>query len=475
MALPELLDASLALVRLLDRALSCRPSGLAKAHRLVSIALFPVVRESFLAYLDLRDALALLLGSLLELDPRDAPRAADLLARSARLVDDLAAFYGFCKALGVCRSSEYPPVDKISDATLEMLDDFVRTGRSRNPPPPPPPPAQGTTDANGHGRHREQGEEEEEEEVVDGADGDESSYEINGMKALPAPPLPAATAQQAASSSSSSSSSLTTSAAAQQPNLIDVHDPPLSSEEHENRLALALFSGDAANVNTTTKWEAFPSTAASSSSSSSSREEIVTNGNARPTVSSIANGGGGGGGSSSSSSATGWELALIEAESEISKPRAAKTEPLAGGFNNLLLESLYEQAETRQKTMAAIAPVGSASSVAVLGHAQSNFLALPAPPSAATALSHDPFAASVSVPPPAYVQMSEMRHKQQLLVQEQQQWLQYQQMLHPQAPAYSALVPPKYPNNPFGAASAFQQPPPTAYSASYYGHNPFIR
>ena len=37
----------------------------------------------------------------------------------------------------------------------------------------------------------------------------------------------------------------------------------------------------------------------------------------------------------------------------------------------------------------------------------------------------DPFAASLAVPPPSYVQMAEMERKQQLLVQEQQMWAQY--------------------------------------------------
>ena len=98
-------------------------------------------------------------------------------------------------------------------------------------------------------------------------------------------------------------------------------------EEHENKLALALFSGGA-ETKVNTKWEAF---------SSSNGEE---NGNGRPTIATIGNG------------MAGWELALIEAESEISKPSVNAS--LAGGFNNLLLESLYDQAETRQKTMAAV-------------------------------------------------------------------------------------------------------------------------
>lgn len=55
-------------------------------------------------------------------------------------------------------------------------------------------------------------------------------------------------------------------------------------------------------------------------------------------------------------------------------------------------------------------------------------LALPAPPGAEgdkTAAGADPFAASLSVAPPPYVQMSEMEKKQRLLVQEQLMWQQY--------------------------------------------------
>ena len=39
--------------------------------------------------------------------------------------------------------------------------------------------------------------------------------------------------------------------------------------------------------------------------------------------------------------------------------------------------------------------------------------------------SADPFAASLAVAPPAYVQMSEIEKKQRLLMEEQEMWQQY--------------------------------------------------
>lgn len=56
-------------------------------------------------------------------------------------------------------------------------------------------------------------------------------------------------------------------------------------------------------------------------------------------------------------------------------------------------------------------------------------LALPAPPTAEGGAQMtsggDPFAASLGVPPPAYVQMSELEKKQKLLMEEQLMWQQY--------------------------------------------------
>ncbi len=101
---------------------------------------------------------------------------------------------------------------------------------------------------------------------------------------------------------------------------------------------------------------------------------------------------------------------------------------MAGGFDPLLLTSMYDQGATRQKQSAAAIPAGSASSVCIPNRPSSSFLALPAPPGAMPLpeSGEDPFAASVVIPPPSYVQIADMSKKQQLLVQEQMMWQKYQ-------------------------------------------------
>ncbi|KAL4183877.1 hypothetical protein AMTRI_Chr11g157270 [Amborella trichopoda] len=112
-----------------------------------------------------------------------------------------------------------------------------------------------------------------------------------------------------------------------------------------------------------------------------------------------------------------WELALVQSTTgglQSHKPA------LGGGFDVLLLDGLYDQAA---KT-SSIAYTGSASSMAGAGATGGQLLALPAPPGAAYS-TNDPFSASTSVAPPAYVQMWDMGKRQALLVQEQQLWQHY--------------------------------------------------
>ncbi|XP_044435854.1 putative clathrin assembly protein At5g57200 [Triticum aestivum] len=99
----------------------------------------------------------------------------------------------------------------------------------------------------------------------------------------------------------------------------------------------------------------------------------------------------GGGGSSASASpavdmdgSSGWELALVAARTDMSS-RSTEMK-LAGGFDGLLLDSLYEDAARRQQQQQATYddPAG------------------------------DPFAASTSVAPPTGVQMSMMAQQQEM-------------------------------------------------------------
>uniref|UniRef100_J3L6F9 AP180 N-terminal homology (ANTH) domain-containing protein n=1 Tax=Oryza brachyantha TaxID=4533 RepID=J3L6F9_ORYBR len=59
-------------------------------------------------------------------------------------------------------------------------------------------------------------------------------------------------------------------------------------------------------------------------------------------------------------------------------------------------------------------------------HCATTVLALPPPPGATASQATDPFAASLAVPPPTYVQMMDMQARQRLLANEQMMWQQFE-------------------------------------------------
>jgi len=358
---PERIFAKMSLLqRLLDRFLACRPTGLAKNSRMVLIALYPVVRESFKLYGDICEVLAVLLDKFFDMENSDCVKAFDAYASAAKQIDELVAFYNWCKDTGVARSSEFPEVQRITDQLLQTLEEFVRdkTKRPKTPerkPQPAPEPK-------------------EEEPVQD----------MNEIKALPAPedftsppspePEPKPKPQQVTG------------------DLVDLREEGETADSQGNKLALALFAGPAESGS----WQSF-----------SDGKPEVTSAWQTPAA---------------EPGKADWELALVETASNLSKQKAT----LGGGFDPLLLNGMYDQGVVRQHVSAAQVS-GSASSVALPGPGKNTtpVLALPGPDGSVQTVGGDPFAASLSVPPPPYVQMADMEKKQQLLVQEQLVWQQY--------------------------------------------------
>ncbi|EEF46954.1 clathrin assembly protein, putative [Ricinus communis] len=355
------------LQRLLDRFLACRPTGLAKNSRMVLIALYPVVKESFQLYADICEVLAVLLDKFFDMEYPDCVKAFDAYASAAKQIDELIMFYNWCKDTGVSRSSEYPDVQKITSKLLETLEEFVRD-RAKRPKSPerkelePPPVAQ------------------EEEPVPD----------MNEIKALPPPedytPPPPAEPEPPKPPQPQVTG-----------DLVNLRDDAVSADDQGNRFALALFAGPPAN-NGNGSWEAFPSNG----------DPQVTSAWQTPAA---------------EPGKADWELALVESASNLSKQKAA----LGGGLDPLLLNGMYDQGMVRQHVSTAQLSGGSASSVALpaAGKSAAPVLALPAPDGTVETVNQDPFAASLSIPPPSYVQMADMEKKQQLLVQEQVVWQQY--------------------------------------------------
>ncbi|KAL9226758.1 hypothetical protein vseg_002532 [Gypsophila vaccaria] len=348
------------LQRLLDRFLACRPTGLAKNCRMLLVALYPIVRESFKLYADICEVLAVILDKFFDMENADCVKAFDAYASSAKQIDELVAFYNWCKDTGVARSSEFPEVQKITDKLLETLEEFVRdrTKRPKSPekkPEPEPPKAE-----------------------------EEPAPDMNEIKALPAP------------------ESFTPPPAEPEPivepkpevtgDLLDLTEEGETADSQGNKLALSVFGLES---NTNASWQTF----------TSDGKEVTSawqNPAAEP-------------------GKADWELALVETASHLSNQKAT----LGGGFDPLLLNGMYDQGVVRQH-VSATQMSGSASSVALPGKTATPVLALPAPDGSVQTVGGDPFAASLTVPPPAYVQMADLEKKQHLLVQEQMVWQQYQ-------------------------------------------------
>ncbi|KAL2928214.1 hypothetical protein RDABS01_019565 [Bienertia sinuspersici] len=358
---PERIFAKMGhLQRLLDRFLACRPTGMAKNSRMVLVALYPIVRESFKLYADICEVLAVLLDKFFDMEISDSSKAFDAYASAAKQIDELVAFYNWCKDTGVARSSEFPEVQRITDKLLETLEEFVRdrTKRPKSPekkPEPNPAPK-------------------EEEPVPD----------MNEMKALPAPEEPTPPPPPPAPKPEPKQFT---------GDLVDLREEGESADSQGNKFALALFAGQSENGNGS--WQAFDS------------KEGVTSAWQNPAA---------------EQGKADWELALVETASNLTKQK----NDMGGGLDPLLLNGMYDSGVVKQHVTATQVS-GSASSVAIPGPGKTTtpVLALPAPDGSVQTVGGDPFAASLSVAPPAYVQMADMEKKQHLLVQEQAVWQQY--------------------------------------------------
>ncbi|XP_044471911.1 putative clathrin assembly protein At2g25430 isoform X1 [Mangifera indica] len=353
------------LQRLLDRFLSCRPTGLAKNNRMILITLYLMVKESFQIYSDICEVLAVLLDKFFDMEYTDCVKAFDAYASAAKQIDKLIAFYNWCKDTGVARSSEYPDVQRITSKLLETLEEFLRD-RANRPKSP-------------------------ERKELDATPREEPVLDMNEIKALPPPEnyTPPPPLEPEPEPEPEPPKPQVTE------DLVNLRDDTVTADDQGNKLALALFNGPAADGNGS--WEAFPSNG-----------EQVTSAWQTPAA---------------EPGKADWELALVESASNLSRQKAA----LGGGFDPLLLNGMYDQGMVRQHVSTSHLSGGSASSVALPGPGKTStpVLALPAPDRTVQTVNQDPFAASLSIPPPSYVQMSDIEKKQHLLVQEQLVWQQY--------------------------------------------------
>ncbi|GAB4828261.1 hypothetical protein Ancab_035173 [Ancistrocladus abbreviatus] len=363
------------LQRLLGLVLACWPKGVAKNDRMVLLAFYLVVTESFKVYGDMCEGLSILLNCFSKMGYLDCVKAFETYVNAAKLIDQLVDFYRWCKEIGVARPSEYPVVLKVTDDLLRSLEGFLKVK------------------ANGSSKGSEKIKEE-----YSLIKAEEPVPNINDMKGLPAlenyiPPPAVHKPLSEDLTPNLSKNQLNPQQEKFTEDLVDLKDEG-SAEDQGNKLALALFSGPI-TVSTNGSWKTF----------SSEKEPQVTS--AWQTL-------------AAEPGKANWEPALVESTSNLSKQKSE----MAGGFDPLLLNGMYDQGALRQHVSSTQMSGGSASSVALplLGRNTFPVLALPDPDGTIQPINPDPFAASLAVPPPSYVQVADIERKQQLLLQEQLLW-----------------------------------------------------
>ncbi|KAG9141616.1 hypothetical protein Leryth_015309 [Lithospermum erythrorhizon] len=348
------------LLLILERFLACRPTGDAKGNRIVLVALYPMVKGSFYLYYDITEILGVLINRFMELPIPKCLAVHEIFCKVSKLFEELDSFYSWSKTMGIARSSEYPELEKIPQKKLDVMDEFIKERsemekKNKEEPEPEPEP---------------------ENEP-------EPEPDMNEIKALPAPE--AEPEQEPEKGEEQAIVEVKEEFKSQFSDLLNLGEDAPTSEEHADKLALALFDGvpTTAPANGPSPWEAF-------------------------------------------NDSENWESALVQSASHLSNQRTE----LPGGFNTLMLDGMYQQGTMNHAVASSgVNATGSASSVAIGSAGRPAMLALPAPPSANGASNTntvtDPFAASIAIAPPPYVQMSEMEKKQILLVEEQVMWQQY--------------------------------------------------
>ncbi|XP_050263209.1 putative clathrin assembly protein At1g03050 [Quercus robur] len=354
------------LQQLLERLLACRPTGEAKNSRVVIVALYPIVKESFQIYYDITEIMGILVDRFMEQEVQDCVKIHEMFCRVGKQFDELDMFYAWSKSIGIARSSEYPELEKITRKKLEIMDEFIRD-----------------KSALAECKKSKPQQEEQKEVPVE-----ENVEDMNAIKALPPPEgfVETSVVEEKKEVEPIKKEEKETKITQQEGDLLNLGEGTITSEEHADKLALALFDGGAQPTNQAPAlaWEAF-------------NDENAD-----------------------------WESTLVQSASNLSGQKPS----LPGGFDMLLLDGMYKQAETNAAIQGPGSGVtGSASSVALGSAGRPAMLALPAPASpegsSAITSSADPFAASLAVAPPPYVQMSDMEKKQRLLVDEQLMWQQY--------------------------------------------------
>ncbi|AEE85135.1 ENTH/ANTH/VHS superfamily protein [Arabidopsis thaliana] len=404
----ELLEQLPALQQLLYRLIGCQPEGSAYSNYLIQYALALVLKESFKIYCAINDGIINLVDMFFEMSRHDAVKALNIYKRAGQQAENLADFYEYCKGLELARNFQFPTLRQPPPSFLATMEDYIKEA-----------PQSGSVQKKLE--YQEKEEEEQEEEEAEHSVQPEEPAEADNQKE---------------------------NSEGDQPLIEEEEEDQEKIEEEDAKPSFLIDTDDLLGLN-----EINPK-AAEIEDRNALALAIYPPGHEAPGPSNIL--------SLIETGGSGWELALVTPQNNNNNnnPRPAPNTKLAGGFDNLLLDSLYEDDSARRQIQLTNAGYG---------HGGIDTTAAPPNP---FQMQQDPFAMSNNIAPPTNVQMAMQQQQQQQMTMMHQSPYNY---THPhdyhQNHHHHQFSAGPSPSNPFGDAFLALPPPPGSAGPQQNNHH----
>ncbi|CAA2969143.1 clathrin assembly At5g57200 [Olea europaea subsp. europaea] len=340
----ELLAQLPALQQLLYRLLGCQPEGAACHNYLIQYALALTLKESFKIYCAINDGIINLVDMFFDMAKYDAVKALDIYKRAGQQAEHLAEFYSFCRTLDLARTFQFPVLRQPPPSFLSTMEEYIKEA-----------PQTGSMSKK-RLEYRETEEEPQKREELTTKEEEKQVEEVENKEEQ---------VDEQEEPQTKNEDEIPQLISTDEPvDLLGLNEVNPKAVELDENNALALSIIQPGNNST------LPSNALSEIGKTS-----------------------------------GWELALVTAPSNHTS-QTAETK-LAGGFDKLLLDSLYEDDASRRQIQ-----LQNAGYSAGYGYE----MTAPNPFE-----QHDPFAMSNNIAPPISVQMAMMSQQEQMIMHQQQQ------------------------------------------------------